>query len=82
MADAVTRAGLLAKGVSETMLVTALGLLVAIPATVFFHVLQNRANAWLEFIQESAVAVLNHLSAINRDLAADQNNPRRLSKLG
>lgn len=80
-ADAATRAGLLAKGVSETMMTTAAGLLVAIPMTVFFHVLQNRANAMVEFIQESAITILNHMSSINREMAASE-HPRKVSKLG
>ena len=48
---AVSDPGLLAKGISEALLTTAAGLIVAIPAIIFYNYLVNKANhtiLWLE----------------------------------
>ncbi|HEB29919.1 MAG TPA: MotA/TolQ/ExbB proton channel family protein [Spirochaetes bacterium] len=48
---AVGDPGLLAKGISEALLTTAAGLIVAIPAIIFYNYLVNKANhtiLWLE----------------------------------
>ena len=60
-ADQMTKAAMLAAGVSEAMHATAYGLLMAIPAIVMFSVLQNRVNTLSEDMTQSALRLFNLL---------------------
>jgi biopolymer transport protein ExbB/TolQ len=65
-ANPADKATILASSISEAMNCTAFGLLTAIPALVFYSVLQGRSQHMIEDINESSVAVLNLIVA-NRD---------------
>ena len=56
------KATILSAGISEAMNCTAFGLIVAIPALIAYAVLQNRANAISEDLNQSALKVFNWLS--------------------
>lgn len=58
----VEKATLLSQGISMAMHATAYGLIMAIPALVMFAVLQNRANALTEDLNQTALTVYNWLS--------------------
>lgn len=60
------KATILAAGISESMNCTLFGLLVAIPALVFFSVLNGRTQSLINDINETSVAVLN-LIISNKD---------------
>jgi biopolymer transport protein ExbB/TolQ len=60
-ADQMTKAALLAAGVSEAMHATAYGLIMAIPALVMYSVLQNRANKLSEDMTQAALRIYNLL---------------------
>lgn len=57
----IEKATMLANGISEAMHCTAYGLLMAIPAIVMYSVLQNRATAVAEDMNQAAVQVFNWL---------------------
>ncbi len=61
-ADQMTKAALLASGVSEAMHATAYGLIMAIPALVMYSVLQNRINKISDDMTQSAMRIFNLLS--------------------
>ena len=65
-ADAATKATLLSKGISEAMNCTAFGLIVAIPALVFYAMLQSRTQRCIDDINAASVNVVN-LVIVNRD---------------
>jgi biopolymer transport protein ExbB/TolQ len=65
-ADAATKATLLSKGISEAMNCTAFGLIVAIPALMFYALLQSRTQRCIDDINSAAVNVVN-LVIVNRD---------------
>jgi len=65
-ADAATKATLLSKGISEAMNCTAFGLVVAIPALLFYAMLQSRTQKVIDDINAAAVSILN-LVVLNRD---------------
>ncbi len=65
-ADAATKATLLSKGISEAMNCTAFGLIVAIPALMFYALLQNRTQRVIDDINAASVNVVN-LVIVNRD---------------
>ncbi|MBC7740935.1 MAG: MotA/TolQ/ExbB proton channel family protein [Bdellovibrionaceae bacterium] len=58
----VEKAALLSNGISMAMHATAYGLIMAIPALIMFAVLQNRANALADDLNQSALMVSNWLS--------------------
>ncbi|NJL24825.1 MAG: MotA/TolQ/ExbB proton channel family protein [Calothrix sp. SM1_5_4] len=60
-ADQMTKAALLAAGVSEAMHATAYGLIMAIPAIVAYSVLQNRVNKLSEDMTQAALRIYNLL---------------------
>ncbi len=60
------KATILAAGISEAMNCTLFGLLTAIPALVFFSVLNGRTQSLINDINETSVAVLN-LIISNKD---------------
>lgn len=61
-ANPAEKAALLSSGISEAMNCTAYGLIVAIPALVFYALLQNRANLLAEDLNQNALKVFNWLS--------------------
>jgi biopolymer transport protein ExbB len=65
-ADAVTKAALLTKGISEAMNCTAFGLIVAIPAVLLYSIFQNRAQSVIDEINEISIRTFNFVLA-NRD---------------
>ena len=60
-ADQMTKATMLAAGVSEAMHATAYGLIMAIPALVMYSVLQNRVNKLSDDMTQAALRVYNLL---------------------
>lgn len=60
-ADQLTKAALLASGVSEAMHATAYGLVMAIPALVMYSVLQNRIGVLSDDMTQSALRIYNLL---------------------
>jgi biopolymer transport protein ExbB len=68
--EASSKAAELARGISEAMNCTAFGLLTAIPALIFFAILQGKTQALLDDINESTVTVLN-LIVENREKLAN-----------
>jgi biopolymer transport protein ExbB len=58
----VEKAAILSKGISMAMHSTAYGLIMAIPALIMYAVLQNRANALAEDLNQGALMVFNWLS--------------------
>lgn len=60
-ADQMTKATLLAAGVSEAMHATAYGLIMAIPALVMYSVLQNRVNKLSDDMTQAALRIYNLL---------------------
>jgi biopolymer transport protein ExbB/TolQ len=65
-ANPADKANILSQGISEAMYCTAFGLSVAIPALVFYSVLQGRTQNMVDEINESSVGVLNLIVA-NKD---------------
>ncbi len=61
-ANPAEKAALLSAGISEAMNCTAYGLIVAIPALVFYAILQNRANHLSEDLNRAALKAFNWLS--------------------
>lgn len=60
--DPVEKATLLTQGIAMAMNTTAYGLIMAIPALVMFGILQSRANALAEDLNQAALKVFNLLS--------------------
>lgn len=60
-ADQMTKATMLAAGVSEAMHATAYGLIMAIPALVMYSVLQNRINKLSDDMTQGALRIYNLL---------------------
>lgn len=71
MANPADKATILSQGISVAMNTTAYGLIVAIPALVAFAVLQNRANALAEDLNQAALKAFNWLS-YSYDVVADR----------
>jgi biopolymer transport protein ExbB/TolQ len=61
-ANPTEKATMLSAGISEAMNCTAYGLIVAIPALVFFSILQNRSTTLSEDLNQGALRVFNWLS--------------------
>jgi biopolymer transport protein ExbB len=65
--DVVARSGalgrteLLAAGISEALLTTAFGLLVAIPAVVLYHIFRGKAENLLRMMEDAALEILTLL---------------------
>lgn len=60
--DAVQKAAMLTSGISMAMNTTAYGLIMAIPALVMYSVLQTRANALAEDLNQASLRVFNWLN--------------------
>ncbi len=67
-ADPAEKAALLARGISEAMNNTAMGLGIAIPALVMFSVFQGRTQHMVDDINEAAVTILNLVTNNRRKL--------------
>jgi len=61
--NALGRTGLLAEGISEALLTTAFGLLVAVPAIIAYHIFRNRAD---NLVREMEDACLEIVTALRR----------------
>ena len=65
--DVVARSGalgrteLLAEGISEALLTTAFGLIVAIPAVVCYHIFRSKAENLLRMMEDAALDILSAL---------------------
>ncbi len=59
--DQITKAAMLASGVSEAMHATAYGLIMAIPALIMYAVLQNRVNKLSDDMTQAALRIYNLL---------------------
>jgi len=68
-ADSSQRAALLARGISEAMNCTAFGLITAIPALLFYAVLQGKTQRIVDDINEGSVRILNLVLAHKDSLA-------------
>jgi len=64
--NALGRTGLLAEGISEALLTTAFGLLVAVPAIIAYHIFRNRAD---NLVREMEDACLEIVLALRRERA-------------
>jgi biopolymer transport protein ExbB/TolQ len=62
-ADPAEKAVLLARGISEAMNCTGFGLGVAIPALIFFSILNGRTQRVVDDINEASTSVVNFISA-------------------
>jgi biopolymer transport protein ExbB len=75
-ADQMTKAAMLAAGVSEAMHATAYGLVMAIPALVMYSVLQNRINKLSDDMTQAALRVYNllgfHYDSVKTKKTADR----------
>jgi biopolymer transport protein ExbB/TolQ len=72
-ADQLTKAAMLATGVSEAMHATAYGLIMAIPAIVMYSVLQNRINKLSEDMTQGALRIFNLLGFHYESVKAKKN---------
>jgi len=72
-ADQMTKAAMLASGVSEAMHATAYGLIMAIPAIVMYSVLQNRVNTLSDDMTQGALRIYNLLGFHYESVKAKKN---------
>lgn len=68
--DPIEKANILTQGVALAMNTTAYGLIMAIPALVLYAVLQNRANALAEDLDQASLRAFNWLSYSYENSAA------------
>jgi len=69
-------AGLMAAGISQALIATAGGLIVAIPAAVAFHWLRGRAEGLVFVIEKEAIALVNLLDQPIPEPTATVQRPR------
>ena len=69
MSDSGAKQEVLARGIAIAMQSTALGLIVAIPATFLATVFNNRQERILDQVDEIALTISTHISAANREQA-------------
>lgn len=73
--DVVARSGalgrteLLAEGISEALLTTAFGLIVAVPAAVCYHIYRAKAENLLRLMEDAALDILAALRAARNGAA-------------
>jgi len=72
MTDSGAKQEVLARGIAIAMQSTALGLLVAIPATFLATMFQTRQERILDQVDEVSLTISTHLAAANRELARRQ----------
>ena len=75
--DPVQKAALLTNGISMAMNTTAYGLIMAIPALIMYSVLQTRANALSEDLNQASLRVYNWLNFNNDTSLNTQTKSRR-----
>ena len=75
-ADQMTKAAMLAAGVSEAMHATAYGLMMAIPAIVMYSVLQNRVNRLSDDMTQAALRIFNLLGFHYESVPSKKSNER------
>ena len=63
----VTRWTLVASGISQALITTQAGLLVAIPALAFIHVLQRQKKDWLHCINRLESITIRQANPLNPD---------------
>lgn len=71
-ADSGAKQEILAKGIATAMYSTALGLIVAIPATLLATIFSTRQERLLDQVEEISLTVSTALSQANREAAARQ----------
>ncbi|MDR2578112.1 MAG: MotA/TolQ/ExbB proton channel family protein [Chitinispirillales bacterium] len=59
--DAAQKATLLAAGISEAMITTAFGLIIAVPCMIVYTIFANRRSALVKDLDESTVRLLNFM---------------------
>jgi biopolymer transport protein ExbB/TolQ len=59
--EAAKKASMLADGISQAMITTAFGLMVAIPCMVLYTILVNKQNRLVKDLDEASVRLLNYL---------------------
>jgi biopolymer transport protein ExbB/TolQ len=59
--DAAQKASMLAAGISQAMITTAFGLIIAVPCMVVYTVYANRQSALVKDLDESTVRLLNFM---------------------
>jgi len=59
--DAAQKASMLAAGISQAMITTAFGLIIAVPCMVAYTILANRQSALVKDLDESTVRLLNFM---------------------
>jgi biopolymer transport protein ExbB/TolQ len=62
-ADAAIKAAELTRGISEAMNCTAFGLVVAVPAVLFYSILQSRCQRLIDDLNEVSIKTLNFILA-------------------
>ena len=70
VSDSGTKQEILAQGIAIAMQSTALGLVVAIPATLAATIFQGRQDRLLDQVEEISASISSHLSQANREAAA------------
>jgi biopolymer transport protein ExbB len=61
MAEGTGQANLLAGGISEALITTAAGLVVAIPALICYRILQRRVDELVVFMEQEAIKLVDVL---------------------
>lgn len=69
--------GMLSGGISEALITTQLGLIVAIPMVLLGNVLKGRAGAVEQQIEQAALSVINRLAPEDEDEAAPETAPEQ-----
>jgi biopolymer transport protein ExbB len=59
--DAAQKAAMLASGISQAMITTAAGLIIAVPCMVVYTIFSNRQSALVKDLDESTVRLLNFI---------------------
>jgi biopolymer transport protein ExbB len=59
--DAAQKAAMLASGISQAMITTAAGLIIAVPCMVVYTIFSNRQSVLVKDLDESTVRLLNFM---------------------
>jgi biopolymer transport protein ExbB len=65
--NALGRTGLLAGGISEALLTTAFGLLVAVPAIIAYHIFRSRADNLVREMEDACLEIVTALRRARTD---------------
>ena len=74
MSDSGAKQEVLARGIAIAMQSTALGLIVAIPATFLATVFGNRQERILDQVEEVSMTISGHMSQVNRERRQQEQN--------